>query len=61
MHTLLEFHNKIGLSVEDKVFLEIMKREMFMADTNSWVAPIPFRIPRQDLPFLQQSQPGGQT
>nr|XP_055053838.1 uncharacterized protein LOC129438965 [Misgurnus anguillicaudatus] len=27
-----------------------MDREMFMDDTNSWVAPLPFRFPRQRLP-----------
>lgn len=38
------------ISVEDKAFLEIMDKEVFMDDSNSWVAPLPFREPRQKLP-----------
>lgn len=34
--------DKVGLSIEDKLFLELMDREMFMDNTNSWVAPLPF-------------------
>ncbi|KAL3967947.1 NLR family CARD domain-containing protein 3 [Sarotherodon galilaeus] len=45
-----EDDNKIGLSIEDKLFLEVMKREMFIDDSNSWVAPLPFKGPRQWLP-----------
>lgn len=42
--------DKVGLSIEDKLFLELMGKEMFMDNTNSWVAPLPFRSPRQRLP-----------
>ncbi|KAK3531570.1 hypothetical protein QTP70_024955 [Hemibagrus guttatus] len=36
--------------IEDRRFLDIMDREMFMDESNSWVAPLPFRTPRQRLP-----------
>lgn len=42
--------NKVGLSIEDRYFLEIMNREMFMDESNSWVVPLPFRTPRKRLP-----------
>lgn len=42
--------DKPAMSVEDKIFLEIMDKEMFMDDSNSWVAPLPFREPRRKLP-----------
>ncbi|KAI4879018.1 hypothetical protein NFI96_009717, partial [Prochilodus magdalenae] len=42
--------DKIGLSTEDKMFLELMDKEMYIDDANNWVAPLPFRIPRPRLP-----------
>lgn len=42
--------DKVGLSIEDKLFLELMDEQMYMDNTNSWVAPLPFRSPRQQLP-----------
>ncbi|KAJ8349415.1 hypothetical protein SKAU_G00245450 [Synaphobranchus kaupii] len=42
--------DKVGLSIEDRLFLELMDKEMFMDNTNSWVAPLPFRSPRRRLP-----------
>ncbi|XP_077369860.1 uncharacterized protein LOC144014155 [Festucalex cinctus] len=42
--------DKVGLSIEDRLFLELMNKEMFMDNTNSWVAPLPFRFPRPRLP-----------
>ncbi|KAL1258964.1 hypothetical protein QQF64_009541 [Cirrhinus molitorella] len=36
--------NKVGLSIEVRCFLEIMD------ESNSWVAPLPFKTPRQLLP-----------
>ncbi|XP_051810196.1 uncharacterized protein LOC127535700 [Acanthochromis polyacanthus] len=42
--------DKPTMSLEDKAFLEIMDREVSMDDTNSWVAPLPFRDPRHRLP-----------
>lgn len=45
-----EDDNKIGLSVEDKLFLEVIKRQMFIDDSGRWVAPLAFKGPRQRLP-----------
>lgn len=42
--------DKVGLSIEDELFLELMDKEMFMDESNSWVAPLPFRSPRRQLP-----------
>ncbi len=42
--------DEVGLSIEDKIFLELMDKEMFMDHTNSWVAPLPFRSPQPRLP-----------
>ena len=42
--------DKVGLSIEDGLFLEIMNKEIFIDDSNSWVAPLPFKTPRQRLP-----------
>lgn len=42
--------NKPAMSMEEKAFLEIMDREVFIDDSNSWVAPVPFREPRRKLP-----------
>lgn len=42
--------DKPAMSVEDRAFLNIMDREVFMDDSNSWVAPLPFREPRHKLP-----------
>ena len=42
--------NKTALSIEDTVFLDIMDDKVYKDDTNSWVAPLPFRAPRQPLP-----------
>ncbi|XP_051792766.1 uncharacterized protein LOC127530319 [Acanthochromis polyacanthus] len=42
--------DQVGLSIEDRMFLEVMDREMRIDDTNSWVAPLPFRSPRRQLP-----------
>ncbi|XP_076849002.1 uncharacterized protein LOC143497110 [Brachyhypopomus gauderio] len=39
-----------ALSVEDKIFLNIMDKEMYMNNENHWVAPLPFRSPRHPLP-----------
>lgn len=30
--------------------MELMDKEMYIDSSNSWVAPLPFRIPRQRLP-----------
>ncbi|XP_030209647.1 uncharacterized protein LOC115541880 [Gadus morhua] len=41
--------NKPAPSFEDIIFLEIMEREMYRGTSNNWVAPLPFRVPRQRL------------
>lgn len=38
--------NKFSLSIEDKQFIRLMEKEMFINDANSWVAPLPFCVPR---------------
>ena len=42
--------NKLALSVEDETFLHIMDQGFTKDDSNSWVAPLPFRSPRRHLP-----------
>lgn len=42
--------DKPALSVEDKIFIDIMEKEVFQNKANSWVAPLPFRSPRLQLP-----------
>lgn len=42
--------DKPAMSVDDKAFLDIIDREVFMDDSNSWVAPLPFIEPRPKLP-----------
>ncbi len=37
-------------SVEDRQFIQLMDKELFMDDNNSWVAPLPYCSPRQRLP-----------
>lgn len=44
-----ESDNKPAQSMEDTVFLEIMDQEMYRDASNNWVAPLPFRVPRQRL------------
>ena len=45
-----ENDNLLAHSIEDLTFLRIMEQECFQDDTNSWVAPLPFRHPRRRLP-----------
>ncbi|KAM4591910.1 uncharacterized protein PAE49_019480 [Odontesthes bonariensis] len=42
--------NKVAPSIEDKLFIELMDKEMFINEGNSWVAPLPFRASRSRLP-----------
>nr|XP_055034971.1 uncharacterized protein LOC129422846 [Misgurnus anguillicaudatus] len=44
-----ESDNKPAQSMEDTIFLEIMDQEMYRDTSNNWVAPLPFRDPRQRL------------
>lgn len=42
--------NKIAPSIDDLTFMAIMKEGLKKDDHNSWVAPLPFKRPRQRLP-----------
>lgn len=42
--------DRVAPSIEDRLFMQIMDKEMFIDDTNSWVAPLPFHFPRARLP-----------
>ncbi len=42
--------NMLALSGEDEAFLDIMDNEFTKNAANSWVAPLPFRCPREHLP-----------
>ncbi|XP_028328030.1 uncharacterized protein LOC114478897 isoform X1 [Gouania willdenowi] len=42
--------DKVALSEEDALFLDIMQKELIKDEANNWVAPLPFRSPRQRLP-----------
>ena len=42
--------NKVGLSVEDREFLEIMDREFYKDTDGKFGAPLPFREPRNKMP-----------
>ena len=46
--------NKPAPSIQDIMFLNIMDREVYRDDTHSWVAPLPFKVPRQRLPNNRQ-------
>ncbi|XP_028822925.1 uncharacterized protein LOC114778148, partial [Denticeps clupeoides] len=45
-----ERDNKLAPSIEDDIFLKMMDKEVYRNESNSWVAPLPFRQPRQRLP-----------
>ncbi|XP_073405860.1 uncharacterized protein [Dendrobates tinctorius] len=48
--------NKLAPIREDKDFIKVMDKEFVQDDSNSWVAPLPFRFPRARLPNnLQQA------
>ncbi|XP_077385858.1 uncharacterized protein LOC144023832 [Festucalex cinctus] len=49
-----ENDEKLALSIEDELFLQTMDNEVFQDDSNSWVAPLPFRCPRTVLPHNRQ-------
>ncbi|XP_068210594.1 uncharacterized protein [Palaemon carinicauda] len=42
--------DKPAMSYEDKMFLKQMDNEFVRDASGSWVAPLPFRVPRQSLP-----------
>ncbi|XP_026003932.1 uncharacterized protein LOC113009687 [Astatotilapia calliptera] len=45
-----EKDEELAPSFEDQAFLEIMERDFYQDDANSWTAPLPFRTPRTHLP-----------
>lgn len=45
-----EHDNKLASSIEDEIFLKLMDKEVYRNESQSWVAPLPFRQPRQRLP-----------
>ncbi|XP_071145072.1 uncharacterized protein [Mytilus edulis] len=46
--------DKPGHSYEDKMFMKQMDNEFVRDSDGSWVAPLPFRVPRQQLPSNRQ-------
>nr|XP_055056164.1 uncharacterized protein LOC129440699 [Misgurnus anguillicaudatus] len=46
--------DKLAPSMEDLVFLKMTQKEVYQDESNSWVAPLPFRGPRQRLPNNRQ-------
>ena len=42
--------NKIGLSVEDRAFVQLMDREFRKDSTGHWSAPLPFRTAKPKMP-----------
>ena len=44
------YDNKPGPSIEDMKFLSIMNKDMVKNASHSWVAPLPFKVPRPRLP-----------
>ena len=42
--------HQLAPSMEDLSFLQLMEDECYQDSSNSWVAPLPFRSPRQRLP-----------
>lgn len=45
---------KPAFSIEEQAFLQIMEKEVYQDDSNSWMAPLPFRSPRPRLPNNRQ-------
>jgi hypothetical protein len=41
---------KIGLSTEDREFLDLMDESLTKDDSGDWIAPLPFRKKRPPLP-----------
>ena len=41
---------KLALSIEYNIFLEVMDKSVYLDEHNQWVAPLPFRSPRTQLP-----------
>ena len=41
---------KVGLSTDDREFMQLMDKEFRRDSSGNWVAPLPFRSSRQKLP-----------
>jgi len=42
--------DKVGLSVEDRKFLDLMEKEFHKDEQGHWIAPLPFRTPKLPMP-----------
>ncbi|XP_056020363.1 uncharacterized protein LOC125680242 [Ostrea edulis] len=49
-----EYDDQPGLSIDDRLFLSMMDRELYRNDSGQWVAPLPFKEPRRRLPDNRQ-------
>lgn len=50
MFTRNKDDNKVGLSIEDKQFIQVMEKSLHKDADGNWVAPLPFREDRPPLP-----------
>lgn len=46
---LTDNDNKLGPSTDNLTFMAIMEHSLKKNDSNSWIAPLPFRLPRRRL------------
>lgn len=53
MFTRNKDHNKVGLSIEDKQFIQVMEKSIHKNADGDWVAPLPFR---EDCPPLPNNR-----
>ena len=44
------YDERLGPSVEDRLFINLMERQVTKDSDNRWIAPLPFRENRQPLP-----------
>ncbi|XP_047445286.1 uncharacterized protein LOC125010584 [Mugil cephalus] len=45
-----EHDDILDLSIEDRIFVETLDQQTYKDEANTWVAPLPFRTPRNRLP-----------
>ncbi|XP_021370177.1 uncharacterized protein LOC110461161 [Mizuhopecten yessoensis] len=43
--------NKVGLSTDDRQFVQIMESELTKDSSGQWMTPLPFKEPREVLPY----------
>lgn len=53
MFTRNKDHNKVGLSIEDKQFIQVMGKSIHKNADGDWVAPLPFL---EDCPSLPNNR-----